>query len=299
MSNQILENVQSFLKMATDDSVAVSDKLIDEFGEMCKDAFRKQFTNKREKSFRARMSNIGKPLCQLQMEKSNAEPEGQPYNNKMRNTFGDLIEALAVTIIKASGIKVDSTQKSVSYNMDKSKIDGTYDIEIGNSIYDIKSASPWAFEHKFGDEGGFNSIVEDDSFGYLSQGYLYSESENKRFGGWIVINKSTGEWLVTETPTEDEKYKNIAINLSKENLHALDEGKPFRRCFSDIEETFRKIPTGNKVLGIVCSFCPYKFPCWGKDKLQYLPQQQSKGKSPKWVYYTEVNNPRETSENTQ
>ena len=299
MSNQILENVQSFLKMATDDSVAVSDKLIDEFGEMCKDAFRKQFTNKREKSFRARMSNIGKPLCQLQMEKSNAKPEGQPYNNKMRNTFGDLIEALAVTIIKASGIKVDSTQKSVSYNMDKSKIDGTYDIEIGNSIYDIKSASPWAFEHKFGDEGGFNSIVEDDSFGYLSQGYLYSESENKRFGGWIVINKSTGEWLVTETPTEDEKYKNIAINLSKENLHALDEGKPFRRCFSDIEETFRKIPTGNKVLGIVCSFCPYKFPCWGKDKLQYLPQQQSKGKSPKWVYYTEVNNPRETSENTQ
>ena len=298
MSNQILENVQSFLKMATDDSVAVSDKLIDEFGEMCKDAFRKQFTNKREKSFRARMSNIGKPLCQLQMEKSNAEPEGQPYNNKMRNTFGDLIEALAVTIIKASGIKVDSTQKSVSYNMDKSKIDGTYDIEIGNSIYDIKSASPYAFEHKFGDEGGFNSIVEDDSFGYLSQGYLYSESENKKFGGWIVINKSTGEWLVTETPTEDEKYKNIAINLSKENLHALDEGKPFRRCFSDIEETFRKIPTGNRVLGIVCSFCPYKFPCWGKDKLQYLPQQQSKGKSPKWVYYTEVNNPRETSEDT-
>ena len=299
MSNQILENVQSFLKMATDDSVAVSDKLIDEFGEMCKDAFRKQFTNKREKSFRARMSNIGKPLCQLQMEKSNAKPEGQPYNNKMRNTFGDLIEALAVTIIKASGIKVDSTQKSVSYNIDKSKIDGTYDIEIGKSIYDIKSASPWAFEHKFGDEGGFNSIVEDDSFGYLSQGYLYSESENKRFGGWIVINKSTGEWLVTETPTEDEKYKNIAINLSKENLHALDEGKPFRRCFSDIEETFRKIPTGNKVLGIVCSFCPYKFPCWGKDKLQYLPQQQSKGKSPKWVYYTEVNNPRETNEDTQ
>ena len=299
MSNQILENVQSFLKMATDDSVAVSDKLIDEFGEMCKDAFRKQFTNKREKSFRARMSNIGKPLCQLQMEKSNAKPEGQPYNNKMRNTFGDLIEALAVTIIKASGIKVDSTQKSVSYNIDKSKIDGTYDIEIGKSIYDIKSASPWAFEHKFGDEGGFNSIVEDDSFGYLSQGYLYSESENKKFGGWIVINKSTGEWLVTETPTEDEKYKNIAINLSKENLHALDEGKPFRRCFSDIEETFRKIPTGNRVLGIVCSFCPYKFPCWGKDKLQYLPQQQSKGKSPKWVYYTEVNNPRETSENTQ
>ena len=297
MSSQILENVQSFLKRATDDSVVVSEELIEEFGELCKSAFRKQFTNKRDKVFKTRMSNIGKPLCQLQMEKSDTEPEGQPYNNKMRNTFGDLIEALAVTIVKASGIKVDSVQKPVSYKFKNKKINGTYDIEINKKIYDIKSASPYAFEHKFGDEGGFNSIVQDDAFGYLSQGYLYSESENKRFGGWIVINKSTGEWLVTETPTEDEKYKNIAINLSKENLHALDEGKPFRRCFSDIEETFRKIPTGNKMLGIVCSFCPYKFPCWGKDKLQYLPQQQSKGKSPRWSYYTELKNPRVEDEN--
>ena len=297
MSSQILEKVQSFLKEATDDSVVISEELIEEFGELCKSALRKQFTDKREKSFRARMSNVGKPLCQLQMEKSDTESEGQPYNNKMRNTFGDLIEALAVTIVKASGIKVNSTQKSVSYKFKNKKIYGTYDIEIDNKIYDIKSASPYAFEHKFGDDGGFKSIVEEDAFGYLSQGYLYSESENKKFGGWIVINKSTGEWLVTETPTEDEQWKDLAINLAKENLTALDGGKPFRRCFSDIEETFRKIPTGNKVLGIVCSFCPYKFPCWGENKLQYLPQQQSKGKNPKWVYYTEVNNPRETNEN--
>ena len=299
MSSQILEKVQSFLKRSTDDSVDISEELIEEFGELCKTAFRKQFTNKREKAFRARMSNIGKPLCQLQMEKSDTEPEGQPYNNKMRNTFGDLIEALAITIVKASGIKVNSVQKPVSYKFKNKKINGTYDIEIDKKIYDIKSASPYAFEHKFGDEGGFKSIVEEDAFGYLSQGYLYSESENKRFGGWIVINKSTGEWLVTETPTEDEQWKGLAMNLAKDNLTALDKGKPFRRCFSDIEETFRKIPTGNRVLGIVCSFCPYKFPCWGENKLQYLPQQQSKGKNPKWVYYTEVNNPRETNENKE
>lgn len=297
--NQILEKVQSFLKTATEKSVAVDDVLIEEFGEMCKDAFRKQFTDKRETEFRARMSNIGKPLCQLQMEKQGVEQESQPYNNKMRNTFGDLIEALAVTLLKASNVNVTSTQKPVSYNLGNSKILGSYDIDIDDTIYDIKSASPWAFEHKFGDEGGFKSIVDDDTFGYLSQGYLYSESENKRFGGWIVINKSTGEWLVTDTPAEDEEYKDIAINKAKDNISALDEDKPFRRCFSDIEETFRKVPTGNRVLGIVCSFCPYKFTCWGKDKLQYLPQQQSKGKSPKWVYYTELNNPREISEDTQ
>ena len=298
-NNTILEKVQSFLKRATKESVEISEELIDEFGEACKVALRKQFIEKRNSKFTKRISNIGKPLCQLKMENEKVEGEGQPYNNKMRFIFGDLIEALAVVILKSSGVNVNSTQKPVSYKSNKIKIDGTYDIEIDNIIYDIKSASPYAFEHKFGEGGGFNSIAEDDAFGYLSQGYLYSESENKKFGGWIVINKSTGEWLVSETPAEDLKYKKNAIKLAKKNVNALDKGEPFRRCYDAVEETFRKIPTGNKVLGVVCSFCPYKFPCWGEDNLQYLPQQQSKGKNPKWVYYTELNNPREISEDTQ
>ena len=74
-------------------------------------------------------------------------------------------------------------------------------------------------------------------------------------------------------------------------------GVPFKRQYDAIEETFRGKPTGNKVLGLACSFCPYKLPCWG-SKLQLLPQQQSKGKNPKWVWYTEVNNPRK-DESTQ
>ena len=61
---------------------------------------------------------------------------------------------------------------------------------------------------------------------------------------------------------------------------------------------FYKKPTGNKVLGRECSFCPYKRPCWG-NQLQYLPQQQSKGKSPKWFWYTQINNPRVDDENEQ
>ena len=298
-SNFILEKVQSFLKRATEESVEISEELVEEFGEACKSALRKQFIEKRNLKFTKRISNIGKPLCQLKMENKGVEKEGQPYNNKMKYIFGDLIEALAVVILKSSGVNVNSTQKAVSYKSNKIKIDGTYDIEIDNAIYDIKSASPYAFEHKFGEGGGFNSIAEDDAFGYLSQGYLYSESEKKKFGGWIVINKSTGEWLVTETPTEDSKYRKDAITLAENNINALDEGEPFRRCYDDVEETFRKIPTRNKILGVVCSFCPYKFSCWGEKNLQYLPQQQSKGKSPKWVYYTELNNPREMNENTQ
>ena len=60
-------------------------------------------------------------------------------------------------------------------------------------------------------------------------------------------------------------------------------------------ETFRSKPTGNRVLGFVCSYCPYKLPCWGSG-LKLLPQQQSKGKNPKWVWYTSVTNPKEETE---
>ena len=51
------------------------------------------------------MSNVGRPLCQLQMEAKGIKGEGQPYNNKMRNTFGDLIEALSIFVMKSAGVE--------------------------------------------------------------------------------------------------------------------------------------------------------------------------------------------------
>ena len=282
-----------FLAEANKASVEISDELIEEFGEACKSAFKKQFTDKRQENFSYRMSNIGKPLCQLQMEKKGIKGEGLPYNIKMRNLFGDLIEASAITIMKASGIEITDVQKQVKLG---DEISGTLDIKIGGKVWDIKSASPYSFENKFGDSGGFDAVVKDDAFGYVSQGFLYGEADKSDFAGWIVINKSTGEWCVTETPQENSEYKKQALKKAKDNIEALKNDKPFKRCFTDEEEFFYKKPTGNKVLGISCSFCPYKKACWG-DNLQYLPQQQSKGKNPKWLWYTEVNNPRIDDEN--
>ena len=289
--NDILHKVQLYLSKATKEPVKISDKLVEEFGEACKSALRKQFTEERRSGFKPRMSNVGRPLCQLQMEAQNIKGEGQPYNVKMRNTFGDLIEALSIFVLKSAGVKIEDEQKSVKYKFNGSSIEGRYDVKINKKIWDIKSASPYSFKNKFGEAGGFETVVKDDAFGYVSQGYLYSESEKLPFGGWIVINKSTGEWVVCETPLIDEEYKVNAIQTAKDNVHSLEKKKPFKKCYSEIEETFRTKKTGNKVLGMTCSFCSYKLPCWG-SKLQLLPQQQSQGKNPKWVWYTEVNNPR-------
>jgi len=293
--NDILIKVQKYLDNVSKGPTQVDKKLVEEFGEACKNALLKQFTEGRRSKFEPRMSNIGRPLCQLQMEAKGIKGEGQPYNVKMRNTFGDLIEALALFVMKSAGVVVENEQKKVVYKFGENKIEGRQDVEINKKIWDIKSASPYSFEKKFGEEGGFNEVVKDDTFGYASQGFLYSEGQGKDFGGWIAINKSTGEWTVCETPALHDEYKKVALDKAKENFKALQDGVPFKRNYEAVEETFRSKPTGNKVLGFACSFCPYKLPCWG-SKLQLLPQQQSKGKNPKWVWYTEVNNPKKEEE---
>ena len=290
----ILNRVQLFLTEANKASVPISSTIINEFGELCKDAFKKHFTEERDTKFKPRMSSIGKPLCQLQMEKSGAETETPSYQSKMKFLFGDLIEALAITILKSSGVKIDEFQKKVSHTFGKDKINGTYDAKILGKIWDIKSASPYSFKYKFAE--GFDAILKDDIFGYVSQGYLYSKAEDVDFGGWIAIDKSSGEWAVVETPINDDKHAKEALEKAERNLKALNNDEPFKRQYEDIEETFNGKATGNRVLGKECSFCPYKKSCW--EGIQYLPQQQSKAINPKYFWYTTLTNPKEEYDNS-
>ena len=225
--NTILLKVQQYLDSVSKKPAELNSKLVDEFGEACKNALLKQFHEDKRSKFELRMSNVGRPLCQLQMESKGIKGEGQPYSNKMRNTFGDLIEALSIFVMKSAGVDIKNEQKKVTYKFNGDSIEGRQDVEIDEKIWDIKSASPYSFEKKFGEAGGFTEVVREDSFGYASQGFLYGESQKKNFGGWIVINKSTGEWTVCETPTEHSEYKKKALDTAKQNVKAVKEGKPF------------------------------------------------------------------------
>lgn len=155
------------------------------------------------------------------MEKKGIKGESQPYNVKMRNLFGDLIEQAAMIIMKASGVVIQSEQTKTEYKLDAVTVNGTLDVEIEDKVWDIKSASPWSFVNKFGENGGFHAVAQDDLFGYLTQGYMYAESRQKPFGGWIVINKSTGEWVVTEAPIADDEYRENAISIIDNNIRAI------------------------------------------------------------------------------
>ena len=83
------------------------------------------------------------------------------------------------------------------------------------------------------------SLKKDDAFGYIGQGYMYGIADKSDFGGWIVINKSTGEWCTTEVPAEHEA-KDAAVKNAESNITKLESNEPFKRCFSDVEEFFYK-----------------------------------------------------------
>ena len=104
------------------------------------------------------MSNIGRPSCQLHMQAKGVEAEPKTYDFKMRMIMGDVMEAALMALIEAAGIEIKSKHGKVSYDIDGTTINGEYDIELDDGIYDIKTASPFAFEHKFNADNALKKL---------------------------------------------------------------------------------------------------------------------------------------------
>ena len=106
-------------------------------------------------------------------------------------------------------------------------------------------------KNKFTGFGGYDSIKDDDPFGYVMQGYLYSAATGMPFGGWIAINKSSGEWAFAEAPEDQEEDRKQYIADAKERVRSLLEDKGFKIPFTPTDETYtvskQKVETGNKL----------------------------------------------------
>jgi len=284
----------SYLVNVLDGKAEMPSYLFDEFADLSRKALKKHFTRKKE-DFKLRMSNVGKPLCQLQMQAKGVEPEKPSHDFIVRMIIGDMLEALVIVLLKAAKIEVKSQHKKVSLGVGDRQIEGEYDIELDDGIYDIKSVSPFSFTTKFNADNGYDKIKQSDSFGYISQGHGYGMAANKPFKGWIAINKTTGEIVFTDAKHTNEEKKEVYSKIYNTSTALLDE-KPFERCFTDVEEVYYSKPTGNRTLGIECSYCPYKHDCW--DNLEFRRQLPSKGKNPKWTWYTKID-PKWMEENVQ
>lgn len=269
-------------KMSNDeyDDLVVNDEWIDAVGENIKRELKKSLSPRPE-DFRIRSSNVGRPTCVLQMQKSEAKPARKPYHFVMQMLHGYMIEEIMTLILKVANANITGGKEKVSLDLEGVTIKGEDDIQIEGKEYDVKSCSPWAFTNKWSE--GYGKLKASDNFGYVGQLMAYSEAQNIPVGGWIVVNKSSGEVAVVDADNSPSERKEVLDKL-KSTVRTITSDAPFKRCFDPLEDSFRKKPTGRKFLDRNnCGMCDYKTSCY--PGVQYKAQPESTAINPPFKWY--------------
>ena len=273
--------LHQYMENAANGKSTMSQETIKQVGLDVMGALGRQFGggNKRDE-FGLRMSNVGRPTCQLWFEKNKPEEAlPLPTTFVMNMMLGDIVEAVFKGLLKEAGVEYEDDKKVTLDLDDDTSVSGTYDIVIDGAVDDVKSASNWSYTNKF---ESFDTLSKGDAFGYVSQLAGYAKASGKRAGGWWVVNKANGEFkYVPATGLDIEKE---VANI-KDTAETLDKNE-FKRCFEAVDETFRGKPTGNKVLSTECGFCRYRFACW--PGLEERPSVVSQAKQPKTVAYVSL-----------
>ena len=265
----LVSDIYSVLSPLTKgEALDISDKDIDDFGEAIKDVVRHWATPKSRDSNTLRMSNIGKPGRQLwydlkyKKEESSFEDSYLP----IKFLYGHLLEEVLLFLVKMSGHKVEDEQKEVEVE----GVKGHIDCKIDGEVIDIKTASGFAF-NKFKN----GTLREDDPFGYMAQLAGYEEAEGTSNGGFLVINKESGELTLYQPEELDKPYASKVIENIKESLN---NNEPPEFCYEPIPEG----KSGNMKLPKNCVYCNHKFKCYPDLRVF----KYSKG----LVYFTEIVN---------
>ena len=238
-------------------------------------------SGKSRDEFRLRMSNIGRPTCQLWFDKNKPETAlPKPSTFVMNMMIGDIVEAVFKGLLTESGVDYEDTDK-VSLPVGDSNdtiVSGSYDLIVDDAVDDVKSASDWSYRNKF---ESYDTLSKSDPFGYVGQLAGYAQASGKRAGGWWVVNKANGDFKYVPAALEMQKE----LTKLKETVEKVNENK-FERCFEAVPETYRGKPSGNMVLNDNCRFCDYRFSCW--PNMQELPSKVSQARDPKIVAYVEL-----------
>ena len=227
-------------------------------GEQISLSTQRQLIDKRSGKSYLRMSNMGTP-CErklwysVQNFSDSMKEQLQPYV-KNKFIYGDVIECWALGLVKAAGYKLEGMQDVMEIN----GVRGSRDCVIEGTTFDVKSASTFAM-NKFKDNG----LLEDDPFAYLSQlsSYVYAAKDDpivtdKKHGAFLAFEKQHGHVVVDIydlTPWLEEKEAEV---LRKKSVVASKKEPP--RGFEDVPDG----KSGNRKLGVQCSYCDYKFQCY-------------------------------------
>ena len=249
----------------------VTEENMDKFLVNIKEAFNSWNNPIREKDGKLRMSVLGKPPRQLWYDRfSPKKTKSYDASLNIKFLYGHILEHLLLYLAELTGHKIGDQQKKVEIDNIKGHIDATVDGEV----CDVKSASTFSFK-KF----KTGELVGDDPFGYHAQLSGYETGMRTNKGGFLVMDKSTGDVCFYKP---DELAKPNVPTLIKTLQDTLKRNSPPDRCYQ-LSET----KGGNKSLPIGCQFCAHKWEC-------YKDANDGKGLrvfkySNRYVYLAQVN----------
>jgi hypothetical protein len=238
--NKLLSNLGDGKKLE------VSDEQLNKFLKNIKDALVDWSNPVKQDKSSLRMSILGRPLRQLWYDKHKpVKREKANPSLQLKFLYGHLLEHLVLFLTELAGHKVTDQQKKV--NVDG--IVGHMDSKINGEVVDVKTASSYSFK-KF--QNG--TLADDDPFGYITQLTGYEENEKTKQGGFLVINKSTGE-LVLYKP--DDLLKPNIKTLIKDVKEKLESKEVPKKCYEPVPHE----KAGNMKLPAGCVFCSHKLEC--------------------------------------
>jgi hypothetical protein len=200
----------------------------------------------RDTDFTVRMSNVGKPSRQMWFEKRDPNGRGSVDGaTQIKFLYGHVLEEIVLMLVRMAQHNVTDEQKEVTVN----GIVGHMDCKINGQVVDVKSASKFAF-NKF----MRGTLADDDPFGYLGQLAGYEKAEGTNEGGFLVINKESGELCMYVPDDLDKPNIDTKINTLLDELK-LD--TPPNLCYTPIPDGKK----GNMQLPKGCTWCKYKHEC--------------------------------------
>jgi hypothetical protein len=192
-----------------------------------------------------RMSSIGKPSRQLYYADKYKESSPPDAATLIKFLYGHILEELLLFLVKLAGHEVTDQQKEVNVK----NIKGHMDCKIDGEVIDVKSASGFSFK-KF--QNG--TLRENDPFGYMYQLAGYEKAEGTNDGGFLAINKESGEVALYQ-PEE----------LDKPNVESrIDDLIEMFSIQQIPDKCYQPIPAGTKgnmKLPMGCVYCPHKIEC--------------------------------------
>jgi hypothetical protein len=274
--------INQYLEDATSGKSTISEETIAQIGKDVMDAVRRQFGGgKGRDEFRLRMSNIGKPTCQLWFAKNKPEKAlPKPTTFVMNMLLGDIVEAAFKGIITEAGVAYGDKDNFVELELKEDTIKGSYDLIMDGALDDVKSASDWSYRNKF---ESYETLSKSDPFGYVGQLAGYAKATGKKVGGWWVVNKANGNIKYVPASGLD---LDVELDKIQKTVDTVNKNE-FERCFHPVPETFRGKPSGHKILNDNCKFCDFRFECY--PEMQELPSKVSQARVKPIVSYIEIN----------